>query len=113
MPPDTAATFTAAFRAGLALGTLPPGVTATPPDEAARRFAVYRNNVAQGLARARAAQFPVVGRLLGDAYFRALVPVYLQADPPGSPVLSQLGGGFPQFLAGFPPRAGLPLLAHL
>lgn len=38
-----------AFRAALSGGDLPAGVTATDPDEAARRYAVYRNNVAVSL----------------------------------------------------------------
>ena len=37
--------FIAAFDASLKGATLPPGVTACAPDEAERRFAVYRNNV--------------------------------------------------------------------
>lgn len=102
--------FTQGFRAGLDSGQPPPGMTATDPAETPRRFAVYRNNVAQGLSRALAARFPVVGRLLGDEYFRALAAVYTQAEPPASPVLLEWGGGFPRFLAGFPPLAGLPFL---
>jgi hypothetical protein len=40
-----------------------------------RRFAVYRNNVAAGLANALAARFPVVKRLVGDEFFRAMAHI--------------------------------------
>ncbi len=53
-----------AFARALADGQPPP--FATP----ARRFAVYRNNVAVGLIRALEARFPVTRRLVGDAFFR-------------------------------------------
>jgi hypothetical protein len=52
----------------------------------------------------------VVERLVGPAFFRALALYYLAADPPSSPVLIRWGAGFPAFLAGFPPLAGLPYL---
>jgi hypothetical protein len=36
----------------------------------ARRFAVYRNNVAVALIGAIEARYPVTRRLVGDAFFR-------------------------------------------
>jgi hypothetical protein len=39
--------------------------------------------------------------------------VYVTADPPRSPMLLQYGGGFPDFVAGFPPAAKLPYLADV
>ncbi|WP_164738280.1 HvfC/BufC N-terminal domain-containing protein [Frigidibacter oleivorans] len=104
------ADLTAAFRRGLATGTLPGGVTATAPDEAARRFAVYRNNVAHSLCRALARRYPVVERLVGAEFFAAMAPLYLQADPPVSPLLFRWGEGFAGFLERFPPVAALPYL---
>lgn len=100
----------AAFRAGLGSGALPPGVTALDPAEAARRFDVYRNNVAHSLSRALATRYPVIERLLGPEYFTALAAVYLQAHPPRSPVLLAFGAEFPDFLASFPPLTALPYL---
>lgn len=100
----------AAFHAGLGSGVLPPGVSAPDPQEAARRFAVYRNNVAHSLSRALAARYPVIERLLGAEYFSALAAVYLPAHPPRSPVLLAFGAEFPEFLAAFPPLARLPYL---
>ncbi|SEM63590.1 hypothetical protein SAMN04488103_101699 [Gemmobacter aquatilis] len=102
--------FITAFRQGLFNGTLPPGLTVPAPDEAERRFAVYRNNVAHSLGRALAARFPVIERLVGPEFFAAMARVYLGGDLPASPLLFQWGDGFAGFLQGFPPVAGLPYL---
>ena len=100
----------AAFSGGIWTGTLPPGMTARDPAEVERRFAVYRNNVAHSLTEALAARFPVVQRLVGETFFRAMARVFVEAHPPASPVLLTWGGVFPEFLEGFPPVAGLPYL---
>lgn len=102
--------FQQAFAGSLHGGALPPGVTAADPSEAARRFDVYRNNVAVSLTEALAARFPVVGKLVGAAFFRAMVRFYAEIDPPMSPVLAEWGAGFADFLAQFPPLAGYPYL---
>ena len=65
----THAELIAEFAPALPSGVLPPGVTARDPAEAARRFAVYRNNVAHSLGRALATRFPVIERLLGAECF--------------------------------------------
>ncbi|TNC73087.1 DNA-binding domain-containing protein [Rubellimicrobium roseum] len=100
----------AAFRSGVWTGALPPGVTARDPAEAARRFAVHRNNVAHGLSEALATRFPVVRRLVGERFFSAMARAFAQAHPPESPVLLAWGGAFPQFLEAFPPATALPYL---
>lgn len=99
-----------AFAAGLVDGTLPPGLTAKTPDEAPRRFAVYRNNVAVSLSTALSRRFPVIERLVGPDFFAAMVQVYLQRHRPKSPVLHEWGDSFPGFLAGFPPLAAYPYM---
>ncbi|WP_176562852.1 HvfC/BufC N-terminal domain-containing protein [Paracoccus liaowanqingii] len=103
----------ARFRAALRGGALPPGVTATDPTDAARRFDVYRNNVAVSLSQALARRFPVILRLVGEDFFRALAREYLVADPPRTPVLAEWGTGFAGFLAGFPPLAPWPWMADV
>ncbi len=103
----------AAFASGLASGDLPPGVTARMPDEAARRFDVYRNNVATGLADALAKRFPVIERLVGHDFFAAMGRVYLDGNRPKSPVLLEWGDTFPAFLAAFPPLAAYPYMADV
>jgi hypothetical protein len=102
--------FLAAFAGALRGGPLPAGLTARATDEVERRFAVYRNNVTVSLTEALAARFPAIQRLVGPEFFAALARAYLQTDRPGSPVLAEWGDGFADFLAGFPPTAGLPYL---
>ena len=81
--------------------------------EAERRFAVYRNNVAASLVDALAATYPAVQALTGETFFRAAARAFALAAPPRSPVLIDWGGGFADFLAGFPPARGVPYLADV
>jgi hypothetical protein len=105
--------FVAAFRAGLSSGALPPGLTARAPEEAERRFTVYRNNVAHGLIAALRQRFPVVERLVGAEFFGAMARVFVEANPPETPMLMTYGGALPGFLERFPPVARLPYLADV
>lgn len=104
------AEFTARFAAALTGAALPPGVSG---DEAETRFAVYRNTVAHSLGKALAARFPVIERLVGEAFFAAMAQVYLAAHRPESPVLQQWGRSFPDFLGGFEPLAAYPCMADV
>lgn len=103
-------TFLSAFRSGIFGAGLPVGVTARDPDEAERRFAIYRNNVLHSLTEALAARFPVVARLVGAEFFAAMAREFITRHPPESPMLFEWGGAFPAFLEDFPPVAGLPYL---
>lgn len=105
--------FVAAFDAGLKRAPLPPGVTAVAPDEAERRFAVYRNNVAVSLIEALSRRFPVIQRLVGPEFFAAMARVYAEAHRPGSPVLLDWGDTFPGFVSAFPPLADYPYMADV
>lgn len=89
---------------------VPPGITGPDGLPDARRFAVYRNNVAASLTRALEASFPVVRRLVGDEFFAAMALVFCRAHPPRSRMLMLYGDEFPAFLAGFPPVAHLGYL---
>lgn len=89
---------------------VPPGLTDPAGRPAGRRFAVYRNNVAVGLTEALAAGFPVLVRLLGEAFFRAMAGLFVRLHPPATPVLLHYGEALPGFLAAFPPVAHLPYL---
>jgi hypothetical protein len=64
----------------------------------ASRFGVYRNNVIAGLINAVAARYPVVRRLLWDDAFNRVAHLYVASEPPRSPVMSEYGQSFPQFL---------------
>ena len=58
----------------------------------ARRFAVYRNNVAVGLIGALEARYPVSRRIAGDDLFRAMARAFVRAHKPRSPVMIAYGG---------------------
>lgn len=89
---------------------VPAGLTGPGGAPAGKRFAVYRNNVAVGLTQALETGFPVLRRLLGDAFFAALAGVFLRAHPPRSQLMMHYGAEMPEFLAGFPPVAHLAYL---
>ena len=76
----------------------------------AKRFSVYRNNVAVGLIGALENRFPVARRLVGDDFFRAMARAYVAAEKPRDAVLIRYGAGFPGFIAGFAPAAELTYL---
>ena len=67
----------------------------------ARRFAVYRNNVAVGLIGALEARYPVSRRIAGDDLFRAMARAFVRAHRPRSPVMIAYGGEFPEFVADY------------
>src|SRR5579871_5020904 len=78
----------------------PPAMTRgrlSAPD--ARRFAVYRNNVAVGLIGALEARYPVSRRIAGESLFRAMARAFARANRPRSPVMIAYGGEFPEFVA--------------
>jgi len=102
------ADFSAALRAPSFV--CPPGLTAWNGSDPAKRFAVYRNNVIVSLVDALADSYPVVQALVGEAFFRAMAGEFVRRSPPRSPVLAWYGDGFADFVAGFPPAAGLPYL---
>src|SRR5215470_16374918 len=78
-----------------------------------RRFGVYRNNVAVGLVAALAERFPVVQRLVGEDFFRAMARAYVTQEPPRSPVLLHYGVTFPVFIEGFAPARAIPYLGDV
>jgi hypothetical protein len=92
---------------------LPEGVTSHTAAKPERRFAIYRNNVVVGLIEAIESRFPVVKRLVGDDFFRAMARVFVTAYPPHSPLPMVYGDEFPDFIAGFEPAADIPYLADV
>ncbi|SOC00126.1 hypothetical protein SAMN05877809_102563 [Rhodobacter sp. JA431] len=101
------------FGVALAGGAVPQGVTADPPEEAERRFNVYRNNVAVSLGAALAQRFAVIARLVGEAFFAAMAHEFIAKHPPQSPVLHEWGESFPAFLEHFPPLAAYPYMGDV
>ncbi len=81
--------------------------------EAADRFRVYRNNFYHGVSQQLGEAYPVVRRLVGDAFFFAAARAFLDAHPPRTRSLALFGGEFPAFLEGLPRAASLPYLADV
>lgn len=77
------------------------------------RFAVYRNNVMVGLTEGLRDAYPVVCRLVGDEFFRAMAGIFARAHPPLSPVMLEYGEGLAEFISEFPPASALPYLADV
>jgi Putative DNA-binding domain len=67
----------------------------------ARRFAVYRNNVAVGLIGAVEARYPVSRRIAGDDLFRAMARGFVRTHRPRTPVMIAYGEEFPEFVADY------------
>lgn len=103
------------FAAALLAADLPPprGLAVPRGASAARRFAVYRNNVVAGLIRALENRFRVVSRLVGAEFFRSMAEAFVRENPPRSPIMFRYGEAFPAFVEGFAPAAGVPYLADI
>ena len=91
-------------------GAVPQGVTSHNAARPAKRFHIYRNNVHASLIGVVRARFPVVERLVGEEFFRAMARIFVEAHPPLSPALFEYGGDFISFLEGFEPARELPYL---
>lgn len=89
---------------------VPDGLRDPQGRPAGKRFDVYRNNVAVSLTEALETGFPIIRKLLGDAFFKAMAGVHLRQHPPRSPVMQEYGQDMPAFLETFPPVAHLPYL---
>jgi hypothetical protein len=71
---------------------------------------VYRNTARANLNGALADTYPVVRRLVGDAFFFEAARRYARAHPSASGDLNEYGAHLAAFLAGYEHAAGLPYL---
>jgi len=78
--------------------------------EATRRLQVYRNNLFAGLTAVLAAVYPVIRRLVGEAYFDQAARGYIAAHPSLSGNVHDYGAGFGDYLGGCPGGDTLPYL---
>lgn len=92
---------------------VPEGLRDAQGRPAGRRFSVYRNNVAGSLTEGLEAGFPVLQKLLGQEYFKAMAGVFLRQHPPKSRMMMFYGSEMPGFIEGFTPLAHLPYLADV
>lgn len=81
--------------------------------DAEARFAIHRNNVLSSLIDVVSETFPTVEQLVGTAFFRAMVSIFVRRSPPRSCVLALYGETFPAFLAQFAPVESLPYLSDV
>ncbi|MFW2133319.1 DNA-binding domain-containing protein [Ectothiorhodospira haloalkaliphila] len=91
----------------------PAGVRHPGSQPPALRFGVYRNNVHVSLVEAVTRLYPVVQRLVGEAFFQAVARRFVGQVLPDSPVLIDYGETFPDFLDHFEPAARLPYLGDV
>jgi hypothetical protein len=101
-----------AFAAALAGDAAALSSWCDAPDLQAR-LDVYRNTIAKGCADALVAQFPTVGKVVGEPWLAAAARRFAQVHPPTEPSLLTYGAGFPDWLARFPPAADMPFLPGL
>jgi hypothetical protein len=87
------------------MGTLLASDVAAPPG-----LAIYRSSVLANFTAALAATYPVVRRLVGDAFFDEAARVHAQGRQSASGDLGDYGDGFAAFLAQYPHAASLPYL---
>src|SRR5258708_39448200 len=77
---------------------------------AAKRLAVYRNNVQISLTDVLRDTFPAVCRLVDERFFAYAAHAFLTGHPPRRACLAEYGAGFADFLAEFPPCRALVYL---
>lgn len=109
----------AGYAGDFVSGLLDPGreppafVTGPDGKAAAKRYAVYRNNVTVSLIDALAATFPATQRITGVDFFRAMARFHVRATPPTSPLLFEYGRDFPEFIERYEPARSMPWLADV
>ena len=79
----------------------------------AGRFAIYRNNVHRGLGDALMAAYPVVAKLVGEDFFRAMAQGFFRAEKTRTGSLALYGAGFADFVDGFDAAASVPYLSDI
>jgi hypothetical protein len=72
--------------------------------------AVYRASVAANFSAALAATYPVVRRLVGEAFFAEAARRFALSHASASGDLNEYGAGFPAFLAAYPHASALEYL---
>jgi hypothetical protein len=104
-----------AFARALADPARPPPIETMGRERQAdaRRFAIYRNNVAVSLMAAIEARYPVTRRLVGDAFFRAMARAFVARAKPRSAIILDYGADFPDFIADFEPARDLAYLTDV
>lgn len=108
---DLQAAFAAALDGGS--GSAPTGWVRARGIDAERRLNVYRHNSRISCAEALGGIYPAVRRVLGGDYFDQIADLFWDAYPSDSGDLRRYGCALAEFLALYPPLAGLPYLPDL
>jgi hypothetical protein len=103
----------AAFAADLLDRGAPSRLAQWIEGDAARRLAIYRNNVFGNYRKTLREVYPVVLRLVGEGFFRQASDAYVGECPSRSGDLNDFGEQFPQFFADYAPAAELVYLADV
>ena len=87
----------------------PLGIRSAPGEkpDASDRLAVYRNNMFSNLKEALRDVYPVVEKLVGEAFFLHAAHQFIRLYPSASGDLHQFGKGFAEFLERYPAAAEL------
>ena len=80
------------------------------PETAGRRMTIYRNNIYVALTKALETIYPVIGRLVGEDFFKFAAKAYIERHPSRSGDLNRYGEHFTAFLEQFEHAAQLPYL---
>jgi hypothetical protein len=81
--------------------------------QARQRLAIYRGNARANAARAIAAAYPVIGKIVGGEFFSGLATEYQTRFPSIDGDLNEYGEAFAAFLGDFPPAREIPYLADV
>ena len=82
----------------------------TPATGIPRGISVYLGNVHGNCAKALAAAYPMVRKIVGEAFFDGLAHAYALAHPSASGDLNEFGAQLTVFVAGWPHTQDLPYL---
>jgi hypothetical protein len=83
------------------------------PESAQRRLAVYRRAIAANRLGALLSAYPVVARIVGEAFFAEVAQQYGAAEPPANGDLNRHGATLAGFLEAYPHAASMPWLADV
>ena len=89
-----------------------PGLKHTPSNrfQDVQRMQIYRNNFAISLREALAGVYPVIKKLVGEAFFQQVAREYVQRYPSRTGNLHDFGDELARFLAAYPGLEDLPYL---
>ena len=90
-----------------------PARNAPPPGLEARRIAIYRDLFYNSIESLLAGNFPVIRKTLGDTQWHALVRDFYAEHRCRTPLFTEIGREFIQFLEQRDPDAGAPWLHEL